>query len=193
MNKIRIADIKYNDTVNGEGLCVSVWFQGCDIRCPGCHNAHIWDENGGTKIEDTELHNIVIEALHKNNIMRNLSLLGGEPLSHNNIRHTLKLIDKIQATYPDIKIFLWTGYNFEYSHFFPFFLPERVDLAVGREIMTKVDYIISGPFIQEQKDLTLWLRGSRNQKVWKNLKNEKKYVIIDKNNKGEIVECQKKQ
>ena len=72
---MRIANIKYNDIVDGDGVCVSVWFQGCPYKCRGCHNPETWDFNGGYEIEYAELEKIVLEGLNKNGVLRNLSLL----------------------------------------------------------------------------------------------------------------------
>ena len=46
---MRYADIKGNDIVNGEGICVSFWTQGCPHHCPGCFNPETWDFDGGSK------------------------------------------------------------------------------------------------------------------------------------------------
>ena len=77
---MRIADIKYNDIVDGTGVCVSVWFQGCPHHCLGCHNPETWDFNGGYEITYKELEKRVLEALDKNGVQRNLSFLGGVTL-----------------------------------------------------------------------------------------------------------------
>ena len=75
MNTIRIADIKPNDIVDGEGVCVSVWAQGCPHRCPGCHNPETWNFKGGTEYYQQELIDEIISLISKNGIKRNLSLL----------------------------------------------------------------------------------------------------------------------
>lgn len=72
---MRIADIKYNDIVDGIGVCVSVWFQGCPNKCLGCHNPGTWDFKGGYEIEYKELEEKVLQKLNENNVLRNLSLL----------------------------------------------------------------------------------------------------------------------
>ena len=82
---MHIAGIKENDIVDGEGVCVSVWFQGCPHQCLGCHNPETWSFNGGYEIEYEELEKQVLEAIKRNGIKRNLSLLGGEPLCEPNL------------------------------------------------------------------------------------------------------------
>ena len=49
---MRLAGLKLNDCVDGEGISVSLWTQGCPHRCKGCHNPETWDFNGG--YEDAE-------------------------------------------------------------------------------------------------------------------------------------------
>ena len=86
----------------------------------------------------------------------------------------------VKMVYPNIKTFIWTGYTLEE-------LKQRcVSNSSLDTILQTTDYLIDGRFIQEQKDYTLWLRGSRNQNVYY-LTNDKKYVKIDKNERGEYV------
>lgn len=152
---IRYAGIIENDIVNGEGVCVSFWTQGCPHKCPGCHNQDMWDFKGGVEEDDIIVINKIDTALKANDILRNFSILGGEPLCKENIRATALVILYVKINYPDSKIFLWTGYNFdEISFDFPY--------SVIRDY---VDVIIDGPFIQEQRDTSLKLRGSANQRI----------------------------
>ena len=71
MKTIKIADIMTNDVVNGQGICTSVWLQGCPHHCPGCHNPEAWDFNGGTEYEQDMITFEVLKAMRKNGIQRN--------------------------------------------------------------------------------------------------------------------------
>lgn len=86
----------------------------------------------------------------------------------------------VKTVYPNIKTFIWTGYTLE----------ELQKLRKNNKnldiILSTLDFLIDGPFIQEQKDYTLWLRGSKNQNVY-HLTKDKKYVKIDKNDNGEYI------
>lgn len=158
---MRIAKIKYNDTVDGEGICVSLWTQGCSHHCEGCHNPETWDENGGYEISLEDLKKTIIEAIPANGIKRNFSVLGGEPFSPNNIDNTVKILEEVRKTYPDIKIFVWTGYKLEQ-------LLKLYDNM--NKILSNIDILIDGPFILKQRDITLKLRGSSNQRIlYKNI------------------------
>lgn len=153
---MRYADLKKNDIVNGENVCVSFWTQGCPHKCNGCHNPETWSFSGGKEFTVGTLHEI-IEAINANNIQRNFSILGGEPLCEENLFLTNLVISEVHKYYPDIIIYLWTGYNYE-------------DLLEDsnpylKNILNHVNVLIDGPFIQEQRDITLHLRGSKNQRI----------------------------
>ena len=103
-----------NDFINGEGVCVSVWMAGCPHRCSGCHNQHMWNYEDGYEVDlDTTIKKI-IHAIQANGLVRNLSILGGEPLAPYNIEYTLEIIRRVTAQFPTIKVYLWTGYTYEY-------------------------------------------------------------------------------
>ena len=150
---MRYAGIIGNDVVNGQKVCVSFWCQGCPHHCPGCHNQHTWDFNGGLEANEDELIQEVIEKLHANGVERNLSILGGEPLCPENSRFVYKLICAAKKKYPDIKVFVWTGYT----------ISELDNAAVY--VMSVTDVLIDGRFDISKKSYTLPLRGSTNQRV----------------------------
>lgn len=153
---MRIAGINKNDMVNGEGVCVSVFLQGCPFRCKGCHNPETWAFDGGTEIPDEELLNTILNAIAENDIQRNLSILGGEPLdTMPKIEFINELIKRAKELYPNIKIFLWTGFSWKSI--------KNVDYL--QYIFDNIDYLIEGPFILEERDITLKWRGSRNQQI----------------------------
>ncbi len=152
---MKIAGLYKNDIVDGEGFVVSCWMQGCPIMCKGCHNPQTWDPNGGTEIEIEQLINEILEAIPANGIMRNFSVLGGEPLATYNVISTYEIIKAVREHFPNIKIFLWTGYLYENVKEIPF---------VNR-IFPLIDVLIDGPFKLEERDITLRYRGSINQRV----------------------------
>ena len=151
---MRIAKIENNDMINGIGVCTSVWFQGCPHHCPGCHNPETWDFKGGYEISYEELEEEVLNKIGENGIIRNLSLLGGEPLCQQNIAYAQKIAAAEKERYPNIRVFCWTGS----------FIENIID-KYGKEVLEDIDVIIDGPFILEQRDITLPLRGSKNQRV----------------------------
>lgn len=162
---MRYARIKENDVINGEGVNVSVYFQGCEHYCKGCFNAVTWDFNGGKEFTDKEIE-YIIDCLDKNNVKRNLSILGGEPMHPKNIKGVMELCRRVKAAKPEKKIYVWSGYLFE----------ELVDMY-GIETFEDMDILIDGKFEEEEKDLTLLLRGSKNQRVIDLKKSSKNNVV----------------
>lgn len=151
---MRIAKIKPNDVANGEGLIVSVWVQGCPHHCKGCFNKETWDFNGGREF-NCEDYTTILDMLDADGIKRNLSILGGEPMARQNVIGVLSLINFIKSNRPDTKVYLWSGYTYE-----------QIQEMYGEDVLKDfVDVLIDGQFILEEKDLTLKLRGSSNQRI----------------------------
>lgn len=155
---MRYATIKKNDIANGEGIGVSFFVQGCPIRCFNCFNKETWDFNGGKEFTIDTLTEI-IEAIKANGINRHFSVLGGEPLCQENLFLTALVIKTVRETYPEIKIYVWTGYTEEQ-------LQKRTDSKLSY-IFENIDYLIAGPYIDSERDITLPMCGSRNQKIIK--------------------------
>lgn len=158
----KYAGLITNDVVNGEGICVSFWVQGCPHHCVGCFNRETWDKDGGEPLP-TDIVGQIVKAISTNGIQRNFSILGGEPLCNWNINLVIDIVERVRMAYPAIKIFLWTGYNMESL----LESAERHNKVWA--VLDKIDVLIDGKFIEEQKDLTLHLRGSRNQTIWRKI------------------------
>ena len=153
--KIRLAaDLQTDSIVDGLGIRTVIWTQGCIHNCPGCHNQDMWDFEGGYEFT-SEVRDKVIAKLNENGVLRNLCIIGGEPLCPENIELTISIVTAVRAAYPDITIFLWTGYTFNA-------LPLCDELTT---IISKIDYLIEGPYIEELRDITLPLIGSTNQNI----------------------------
>ena len=149
---MRFSEIKDNDIANGEGIVMSLWTQGCPHHCKGCFNMETWDFNGGKefKEEDKEY---ILQNIDKNNIKRNLSILGGEPLCPQNIDGVISLCKAFKEKYPEKIIYVWTGYVLE----------EFDDTQ--KILLDYIDVLIDGKFEIDNKDLSLKLRGSTNQRI----------------------------
>ena len=153
---MRIAGIIDDDIVDSDdGVAVSLWTVGCPHHCKGCHNQNLWDYDAGQDIPIKMVIDELKEKINKNGVMRNLSILGGEPLDPQNVKDVDKVLKEVRATYPNIKIYLWTGYTFEE-------LEKREDV---RGALRNVDVLIEGRFVEELRQ-DLPLRGSSNQRVY---------------------------
>lgn len=145
-----------NDVTAAPGLCVTFFAQGCPHRCPHCHNPETWDFNGGQDFTGATL-NIIINGLTAQNIQRNLCIMGGEPLCPENSALTCLIIQQVKERVPNAKIYIWTGYTYEE-------LLEQ-HCPVINEILQLADVLIDGPYIHELRDITLFMRGSSNQRI----------------------------
>lgn len=153
---MQYAGLIKNDIAAGEGVNVNFFTQGCPFHCKGCHNPQTWDFAGGKEFTPETLEDI-IQSISANGVQRNFSIMGGEPLCPENIFLVSMIILKVREIYPDIKIYLWTGYTYEE-------LLTRLEPKI-QVILDNIDYLIDGPFILEQRDITLPMRGSANQRI----------------------------
>ena len=157
MEEMRYAAIEECEIVNGEDVGMTIWVQGCPHHCEGCFNPETWDFNGGQPLTGKE-ESEIYQNLRKGYVKR-CSWSGGEPLVEENLHQLAYMLVTIRSNFPDIKIWIWTGYTWDQ-------LQERLkDITKLFIVMHNIDYLVAGPFIQEQKDLTLQWRGSRNQEV----------------------------
>ena len=153
---MRYSGLIKNDITAAPGLCVSFFTQGCPHRCPGCHNPETWAFSGGKEFTYEVLDEIV-EALNSQGIKRNFCIMGGEPLCEQNSFLTCMVIHEVKRRIPEVKIYIWSGYTYEE-------LIKRADSKV-MECLRLADFLIDGPYVEEERDLTLEMRGSRNQRI----------------------------
>ena len=147
-----------NDFINGENISVSLWTAGCPHRCKGCHNSEMWDYENGYEVP-IDIKGQLIKAISANGLVRNFSILGGEPLSEENRDFILTIVQAIWTAYPSIKIFLWTGYTIEE-------LKNMEDEKIN-SILENIDVLIDGKYDESLRNVTLELRGSSNQRILK--------------------------
>ena len=155
---MQYAGLIKNDFSAAPGVSVSFYTQGCPHRCQGCHNPETWDFKGGKEFTANILDEI-IEALQANGIKRSLCILGGEPLCPENQFLTCMIVRHVKEKLPETEIYVWTGYTYEQ-------LKQSTDPHL-KNILQIIDYIIDGPYIEAERDITLPMRGSSNQRVIK--------------------------
>lgn len=171
---MRYANITTYDINNGPGFRISLFVQGCPIHCPGCFNPQTWDLNGGKPYTQDTIDKI-IELLDDEHIS-GLSILGGEPLAWYNVCHIGVLCKLIKEIYPNKSIWLWSGYTFDDINR----TAEKLKTACEtndvdksacnmflayKRIFENCNVLVTGPFIEKEKDLSLQWRGSRNQEI----------------------------
>ena len=153
------ATIKNNDIANGPGVRVSLFVSGCTHRCPGCFNEVAWDFAYGEPFTQQTIDDL-IKMLSANHI-KGLTLLGGEPFEPQNQPEVLNLLRQVKAELPDKSIWAYSGYIFEKD-----ILEGRLGpKEITEELISYVDVLVDGPFVQSKKNLSLRFRGSENQRL----------------------------
>jgi len=148
---LRLAGIVRESIVDGPGLRLTVFTQGCPHKCPGCHNPDTHDPKGGYEGNITS----ILSAFDANPLLKGITLSGGEPIMQ--AEALLDLAKEIKARGKDIVIF--SGYTFE----------QLLEMGKSRpavtELLSLCCLLIDGPFVIAQKDLSLRFRGSSNQRL----------------------------
>lgn len=170
------ANIKYFDIANGEGIRTSLFVSGCRRHCKGCFNAVTWDFLFG-KPFTKEIEDQIINSLNDSNIA-GLTLLGGDPFEPENQRGLINLLRRFKNECPNKDLWAYSGYEFDKD----MIKGGLVYTEVTDEMLSYIDVLVDGRFIEELKDISIRFRGSSNQRiidVKKSLK-DNKVVLIDR-------------
>ena len=153
------------DIANGPGVRVSLFVSGCDHRCPGCHNPQTWDPNAGQPFTEDTLDELI--ELLRPDYIQGLTLTGGDPLYPENRETIFHIIGKVVENFGNSKdIWMWTGYTWEE-------LQSESPVLKNDElhwILSLIDVLVDGPYIESKRDISLPYMGSSNQRVidcWK--------------------------
>ncbi len=145
---LRLAGTVAESIVDGPGIRYVIFTQGCPHRCPGCHNPETHDFTGGYAVEIGRL----LAEIRRSPLVAGVTFSGGEPFAQ--AEALLPLAEALRADGRHLMAF--TGYTFE-------------ELMEGgeetRALLSTLDLLVDGPFVQEQRSLTLRFRGSKNQRV----------------------------
>lgn len=177
--------IEKTSIANGDGIRVVLWVSGCSLHCKGCHNPETWNLNSGKPFDEAAKKEL-FEALDKPYI-QGITFSGGHPLESQNVEETLSLIKEIKEKFPTKDIWLYTGYTFEeicelYCNQAIYNIYKNVTELNIWSNLQYVDVLVDGKFIEEEKDITLKFRGSRNQRVIDLKKTLKENKIVLYNN-----------
>ena len=153
------ATIKWADVANGPGVRVSLFVSGCTHQCPGCFNPEAWDFTFGESFTP-EVEEKILAALAPAH-MKGLSLLGGEPFEPANQRVLLPFLRRVKEQYPDKTVWCYSGYTLDEE----LWKPSRARCECTDEMLSLLDILVDGEFVQAKKDLSLRFRGSSNQRI----------------------------
>lgn len=152
-------EIKNYDIANGEGVRVSLFVSGCTHHCKNCFNSETWSfEYGKPFTKETE--DYIIECLSPDYI-DGLSLLGGEPFEPQNQEALLPFLRKVKNELPNKNIWCYTGYLFDSE----LLSESRARCEFTDEMLSLIDVLVDGEFVQALHDISLAFRGSSNQRI----------------------------
>lgn len=143
---LRVIDIVGGTSVDGPGLRTSVYFAGCNHHCPGCHNPQSWDFEGGEAMSVLRIKEIIDDCDF------NVTFSGGDPLMQP-VDEMVELAHLLKAD--GRTIWCYTGYSYEYVASRPEY----------EELLTCIDVLVDGPFVESLRDISLRFRGSSNQRL----------------------------
>ena len=151
--------IKYTDIANGLGVRTVLFVSGCRNRCKGCFQPETWNFCNG-KPFDREAENAILESL-KSTYIKGLTLLGGDPFEPENQKGLIAFVRKVKKECPDKDIWAYTGCLLDQDLGFG----QKLHTDVTDELLSYIDVLVDGPFVEEKKSLSLKFKGSSNQRV----------------------------
>lgn len=184
------AAIKKSDIANGEGIRTTLFVSGCRNRCKNCFQPETWSFDYGNPFTDE-----VAEEIFKtfdNPVLRGLTILGGEPMEPENQRGLLPFLSEFKKRFPGKTVWLYTGNLYE--ELCGILGEHEKHLDITEELLSLVDILVDGRYIEEQKRLGLKFRGSENQRIidmnktresgkvvlWSGLSDERKFKSMEK-------------
>lgn len=152
-------EIKKNDIANGEGIRVTLFVSGCRNHCKNCFQPQTWDfEYGNEFTSETEEY---ILSLLDSDYVQGLTILGGEPFEPSNQESLYPFLEKVKQRFPQKDIWMFSGFTLEEMR-------DKTCRANGdftEKILSVIDVLVDGRFVEELKDITLKFRGSSNQRL----------------------------
>ena len=152
------ADIRPIDVANGPGVRVSLFVSGCPHRCPGCFNPETWDFQYGQGFGEEQVRSIL--DLLRPGYIRGLTLLGGEPFEPDNQRALLPFLRRLRRQLPDKTVWAFSGYTWE-----ELTGQSRARCEATGALLSLVDVLVDGPFVEAEKSYAALFRGSANQRL----------------------------
>jgi len=164
---IRIAGIIKESIVDGQGIRMVVFAQGCKHRCPGCHNPETHSFDGGTLVTVDS----IIDQAKKNPLLDGITFSGGEPFEQ---AEAFAVLAK-EAKKLNLNIVTYTGYTYEYI------VENFLNFSGWEALLNETDILVDGRYEEDKRNLLLKFRGSENQRIIdiKRTKSENRIVVMD--------------
>ncbi len=170
---MNIAEIKYNDIANGEGVRTSIFVSGCRHHCPDCFNEIAWDFKYGNEFNDDTISKVLDSVDHY--WIAGITYLGGEPFEPENQLGLIKFSKEFKNRFPQKTIWCYSGFTLEEI------TGKEQSRAAGKhadELLSYIDILVDGRYLKEQKNVSLKFRGSENQRVIDMKETMKQHKIV---------------
>ena len=145
---LNLAGLVGDSIVDGPGIRMTVFGQGCPHRCKGCHNANTWSFEGGTRMEEQE----VLRIIMSNPLAKGVTFSGGEPFAQ--AAGFARLSDLLKDN--GYEVASYSGYTFEELYH---------GTKEQQDLLRRIDVLIDGRYEEDKRSLTLVYRGSTNQRI----------------------------
>lgn len=155
------ATIKWYDIANGEGVRISLFVSGCTHQCKNCFNKVAWDFDYGMPFDETVQNKILSELASP--FIAGLSLLGGEPFEPCNQAALLPFVREVKKRFPDKPIWCYTGFVLDEKN--GRLKEENKNTPHTAELISLIDVLVDGPYVEVLHNICLKFRGSSNQRV----------------------------
>ena len=152
-------NIKKWDIADGEGVRVTLFVSGCTHHCKGCFQPETWDFEYGKPFTE-EVEDELLAALDHDYI-DGLTLLGGEPFEPDNQRALVPFLRRLKEKFPEKNIWAYSGYTLDEE----LLKDSRARCEVTDEMLSMIDVLVDGEFVQEKRNISLQFRGSENQRL----------------------------
>lgn len=153
-------EIKNCDIANGIGVRVTLFVSGCTNHCENCFQPETWDFDYGQPFT-RETEDRILELLRPDYI-QGLTLLGGEPFEPSNQRGLVKFLRRVKQEYPRKTVWAFSGFRYDDEILKPGAYP---NCEVTEELLSMIDVLVDGRYVEALKDITLRFRGSSNQRI----------------------------
>ena len=152
------SEIKNCDIADGTGVRVTLFVSGCRNRCKGCFQPETWDFCHGRPFEEETQEEIL--RLLAPGYIAGLTLLGGDPFEEENQKGLIGFLRRVKEEYPQKNIWVFTGYLYE-----DLLEGGKKHTAYTDEMLSYINMLVDGPFVEEKKNLMIKFRGSENQRI----------------------------
>ena len=153
-------EIKKNDIANGEGVRTTLFVSGCRHHCKNCFNEQTWDFGYGEPFTEKTMEDIFDSCTP--DWINGITLLGGEPFEPENQKVLLPFLIMFRERFPNKDIWCYSGFTIEEI---TGKINSRAHTKISGEMLSLIDILVDGRFVEEKKDISLAFRGSSNQRV----------------------------